>query len=72
MALYTYTTARQKLAKLLDEAKKNKEVLIKRKNGDLFVLKKINGSSKKIKFTGINIPIDREEIVEIVREGREI
>lgn len=71
MAIYTYTAARQKLAKLLDEAKKNKEVLIKRKNGDVFVLKKISKPAKEINITGINIPIKRQEIVEIVREGRE-
>jgi len=39
MNVYTYTEARQKLATLLDKALQEGEVLIRRKDGQVFVVK---------------------------------
>ncbi len=39
MPIYTYIDACRTLAKLLDEARENNEVVIKSQNGDLFVVK---------------------------------
>jgi PHD/YefM family antitoxin component YafN of YafNO toxin-antitoxin module len=39
MNVYTYTEARQNLASLLDQAAREGEVRIKRKDGQVFVIK---------------------------------
>jgi hypothetical protein len=41
MSVYSYTDACQDLAKLIDEAKKNNDVIIKTESGELFNLKLI-------------------------------
>jgi antitoxin Phd len=71
MNIYTYSEARQNLAMLLDKAKTEGSVIIKRKDGSLFELKNITGSSSPFDIKGINTNISREEIVDIIRESRE-
>ena len=39
MAIYTYSKARQNLASLLDQAVKDGEVMVKRKDGQIFVIR---------------------------------
>ncbi len=70
MTIFTYSQARQKLAMLLDLARKEGEVLIKRKDGSTFCLKseKINKSPLDVKC--IKIKASTKEIVDFVRESR--
>lgn len=55
---------------MLERAFEKGEVRIKRKNGQTFVLKPENKRSA-LDVEGINLNISTEEIVDIVREGRE-
>lgn len=71
MNIYSYSEARQKLASLLDKAKKEGRVLIKRKDGSLFELKLITGKKSPLDVKGVNINIKREEIINILREIRD-
>jgi len=70
MKVYTYSEARQKLASLLDKAEKEGEVMIKRKDGQIFVVKPKKGSISPLDVEGIDLNITTEEILEFIREGR--
>ena len=71
MISYTYSEARQNLATLLDNAKKEGEVLIKRKEGSSFMVRPLNSSKSPLDVAGINIQLSSEEIVSSIREIRE-
>lgn len=70
MNTYTYSEARQKLATLLEKAKNQGRVLITRKDGSVFELKAILEKSSPLDVKGINLKINREEIIDILNEVR--
>jgi hypothetical protein len=70
MNVYTYSEARQKLAKLLDQVLKEGAVKIKRRDGKVFIIRPDEGGSSPLDIPPVPIDISGEEIVEIVREGR--
>ena len=70
MNTYTYSEARQKLASLLDKAKKEGKVIIKRKDGSTFELKSVSGKKSPLDVKGVDIELKKEEIVDILREVR--
>jgi len=71
MITYTYSEARQNLATLLDNAKKEGEILIKRKDGSSFMVRPINSFKSPLDVAGINVQLSSEEIVSSIREIRE-
>jgi prevent-host-death family protein len=70
MVVYTYSEARQKLARLLDEVMKEGEVRIKRKDGREFVVKPIAKKMSPLDVPGIDLGISATEIVQFIQEGR--
>jgi PHD/YefM family antitoxin component YafN of YafNO toxin-antitoxin module len=70
MQSYTYSEARQKLAMLLDKAKKEGKVIIKRKDGSTFELKSITEKKSPLDVKGVNANLEKEEILDILREIR--
>ena len=70
MNVYTYTEARQKLASLLDQAVKEGEVRIKRKDGQIFVVKLQPSTKSPLEVEGINLGISSQEILGFIAEGR--
>jgi len=72
MQVYTYSEARQKLAFVLEQAESTGKVLIRRKDGRTFVLtpQKDRGGSP-LNVPSINVDITTEEIVDMIRQGRE-
>ena len=52
MNTFTYSEARQKLAFLLDKAKREGKVLIKRKDGTIFELRPINSKKSYLNVKG--------------------
>jgi prevent-host-death family protein len=68
---YTFSEARQKFAAVLDNAARDGEVRIVRKNGSVFVIRPEKTSRSPLDVPGIDINITAAQIVEIVREGRE-
>lgn len=70
MNTYTYSEARQRLATLLDKAKTEGKVLIKRKDGSIFELKSVTEKKSPLDVKGVNINIEKEEIIDILREVR--
>lgn len=70
MMVYTYSEARQKLARLLDEVLREGEVRIKRKDGQEFVVKPITKQTSPLDVQGIDLEVNASEIVQFIQEGR--
>jgi len=71
MKIYTYSQARQKLADILEESKKD-EVVIRRRSGDMFsITPKTSSRRSPFDVPGLGKRITREEILEAIRESRE-
>lgn len=71
MKVYTYSEARQNLARLLDEAKKDGEIRIKRRDGKTYVLKPLEENTSPLDVEGIDSDLSIDDLNTIVREGRE-
>ena len=71
MQIYTYSEARQKFAMVLEQAEKTGKVLIRRKDGRTFALIPERTVSSPLDIPSINANISTQEIVDIIREGRE-
>jgi prevent-host-death family protein len=69
--VYTYSQARQNLAEVLQQAEKNGDVIIKRRNGETFMVRAIKEPRSPLDVEGIDTNITREEIVDSIRESRE-
>lgn len=70
MVTYTYSKARQNFASLLNKAKKEGKVRIKRRDGSLFELKAISNDKSLLDVDGIDIGISADEILTIIKESR--
>ncbi len=71
MHVYTYSEARQKLALVLEQAESTGKVIIRRKDGRTYALTPEKGITSPLDVPTIEADITTEEIVKIVREGRE-
>ena len=71
MQIYTYSEVRQKLARVLEQAESMGKVLIRRKDGRTFALVPEQLRSSPLDIPSIKADISTEEIVSIVRKGRE-
>jgi hypothetical protein len=71
MKTYTYSEARQNLASLLDKAKKDGKVMIKRQDGTYFVLRPVNVKQSPLNVEGVDTDFSAEDIVSTIREIRE-
>ncbi len=71
MHVYTYSEARQKLSSVLKQAEDIGKVLIKRKDGRTFALTPEKSKTSPLDVPTIKANITTDEIVGIVRDGRE-
>jgi hypothetical protein len=71
MIVYTYSQARQNLASLLDQAAREGEVRIRRKDGQVFIVKPQPRTDSPLEVKRVDLGVTTDEIVSIVREGRE-
>lgn len=71
MKVYTYSQARQKLARLLEEARTEGEVGIKKRDGQTFILKPVKVQGSPLDIKGVDIGLDLEVLNNAVRESRE-
>ncbi len=72
MNIYTYSEARQKLAMLLDKAKSEGKVIIKRKDGSTFEIKAITESKSPLNVKGVKLNLTKDEIVDYIKESRSL
>jgi antitoxin (DNA-binding transcriptional repressor) of toxin-antitoxin stability system len=71
MKVYTYSEARQSLARLLDEAEQGGEVRIKRRDGSEYAVRPVRRGRSPLDVPGVDTGLTREEIVAAIRESRE-
>lgn len=69
-AVYTYSEARQNFASLLEQAFREGEVRIKRKDGQVFIIIPEETQGSPLDVEGINLGLTAEEILEFIHEGR--
>lgn len=68
--VYTYTEARQNLAALLDKAVADGEVLIRRRDGSVFVIRPARMSGSPLDVEGIDLGLNSAEIIAFIAEAR--
>jgi len=71
MREYSFTEARQNFASILDEAKNQGVVCIKKRDGETFYIKPAKAGKSPLDVEGVNLGITSSEIVDIIRECRE-
>ncbi len=71
-SVYTYSEARQNLAALLDRARREGEVRVRRRDGSVFVIKPDVDDTSPLCVAGIGLQLSADEIVQFVREGRRV
>lgn len=70
MNVYTYSEARQNLSSLLDQAAREGEVRIRRKDGKVFVIRVQPKKKSPLEVKGMNLGITTQEVLEFIDEGR--
>ena len=70
MIVYTYSEARQRLAQLLEQVLEEGEVRIKRKDGQVFVIKPETKRGSPLAVPGIDLGLNATEIIQFGQEGR--
>ena len=70
MMVYTYSEARQNLASLPEKAAQEGEVRIKRKDGQVFVVKPQTAEDSPLDVEGVEPGITTTEILQAIQEGR--
>jgi len=70
MKEFTYSEARQRLAALLERARRDGAVRIRRRDGQVFVLRPEQATGSPLDVPGLKLALTREEIVGLVQEGR--
>jgi hypothetical protein len=70
--VYSYSEARQNLATLLDEAASKGEVLLKRRDGQMFTIRPAQPLASPLDVRGIDVGLTADEIVDFIAEGRRL
>lgn len=71
MKTYTYSEARQRLAELLNRARREGQVQIRRRDGQVFVLQPAEPIRAPLDVPGVTAKLDRGEILAWIKSGRE-
>jgi hypothetical protein len=70
MTTFTFSEARQRFAAVLEKAKSEGSVLVKRKDGSVFMIQPVERPESPLDVEGVNLGLTANEIVGIVREIR--
>ncbi len=70
MKEYTYSEARQRFAYVLERARREGAVRIRRRDGSVFVLRPETATGSALDVPAADLKLSRDEIVDLVREGR--
>lgn len=71
MKVYTFSEARQRLAALLDQARREGKVRIRRRDGQEYVVRPVEERvSSPFDVPGLDLAIPLVDVVDVVREGR--
>jgi hypothetical protein len=69
--MQTYLENQESLAALLEQARQKGVVRIQGADGQIFILKPEDSRRSMLDVAGIDLNISTNEIVELIREGRE-
>jgi antitoxin Phd len=70
MRVYSYSEARQQLADVLNRARREGQVEIRRRDGQVFVVRPTVSAGSPLDVAGVEGRLSRKEIVKLVRDGR--
>jgi prevent-host-death family protein len=70
MRVYSYSEARQQFAELLNRASREGQVEIRRRDGNVFVVRPATRCGSPLDVPGIDAGLSRAEITGLVRESR--
>ena len=70
MVVYTLSATQQNLALVLDKAVKEGEVRVKRKDGQVFVIRPVTSDDSPLDVEGVELGLTAEEILEFIQEAR--
>jgi len=70
MKEFTFSEARQRLAALLESARRDGAVRIRRRDGQVFVLAPEKRQGSPLDVRGVDLAVDRDEIVQAIHEAR--
>jgi antitoxin Phd len=70
MKEYTYSEARQRLADLLELAQREGGVRIRRRDGSVFLISQVVDTRSPLDVPAVDLRMTRDEIIDIIREGR--
>jgi len=70
MKVYSYSEARQQLSEVLNRARREGEVEIRRRDGQVFIVRPTAGTGSPLDVPGVSADLSRDEIVGLVRESR--
>jgi PHD/YefM family antitoxin component YafN of YafNO toxin-antitoxin module len=70
MIIYTYSEARQNFSSVLEKAKSEGKVIIKRRDGSSFILTPVPENESPLNVEGLNKDITSSEIIDILKEVR--
>lgn len=70
MKVYSYSAARQRLAELLNRARREGQVEIRRRDGQVFIVRAGARSGSPLDVPAVRTNLSREEVVGLVRESR--
>ena len=60
MTTYSFSQARQKLASVLDQARRDGEVIIKRKDGSLYKIKPMPQNESPLDVEGVDLQLSQD------------
>jgi prevent-host-death family protein len=72
MDVYTYSEARQHLAKVLDRARKAGAVHIRRRGGMVFQVTPLKSEASPLDVGFVEVKLTRDDVVAAVRESRAV
>ena len=70
MKVYSYSEARQRFAEVLNRARREGEVEIRRRDGQVFIVRPTASAGSPLDVPGVSTNLSRDEIVGLVRESR--
>ena len=70
MKVYSYSEARQQFAEVLNRARREGEVEIRRRDGQVFIVRPAASAGSPLDVPGVSTDLSRDEIVGLVRESR--
>jgi hypothetical protein len=70
MKVYSFSQARQQLAEVLDRARREGQVEIRRRDGQAFLVRPVTRKGSPLDVPGVGSGFSRDELVKLVRESR--